>query len=294
MRIWTVIRSLIAIPFFVLLSGQALAQPYPDSWYEPYPAFRIIGPLYGVGLKDLQVFLITTDEGHILINTGMEDSTVNIRENMESLGFRLEDIRILLTTQSHVDHTAALAEIKSISGARMLATQLDARVLEDGGISDPHFGGEAMFTPIEVDQIIQQGDIIELGDVRLTVHEHPGHTEGSSSYTFTVNENGRDYKVAILNMGSINAGKKMLHEPTYPGVARDFAFTYAAQKTLEVDIWTGAHASHYQLHDKYTPGQAYDPDTFVDPKGLLRQVDMLETIYLEQMAEEQQIVGYPQ
>jgi len=274
------------------LTLQVNAQNYPPAWTNPFPAFRIIGPLYGVGTEDLQAFLITTDEGHILINTGIDGSLAQIRDNMASLGFRLEDIRILLAQQAHFDHTAELADIKAISGARMLATKLDGRVLEDGGLSDPHFGGEVSFTPIKVDQIIKEGDVIELGDVRLTVHEHPGHTEGSSSYTFVVNENGKDYKVAILNMGTINAGKRMVDEPTYPGVAKDFAYTYASQKTLEVDVWVAAHAAQYHLHDKYKPGQPYSPDTFVDPDGLVRDVERLEALYLEQLSEEQKKTGY--
>lgn len=274
----------------IALPGQA--QNYPPSWTAPFPPFRIIGPLYGVGTEDLQAFLITTGDGHILINTGLEGSIDIIRDNMATLGFAMADIRILLTQQAHFDHTADLADIKALSGARMLATEPDARVLADGGFSDPHFGGEVSFKPVQVDQVIRQGDIIELGEVKLTVHEHPGHTEGSSSYTFVVNEGGRDYRVAILNMGTINDGKRLVDEPTYPGVAKDFAWTYASQKALPVDIWVGAHAGQYGLHDKYTPGQAYSPDTFVDPDGLVKSVEGLEAAFLRQLAEEQARTGY--
>ncbi|MEQ8952565.1 MAG: subclass B3 metallo-beta-lactamase, partial [Gammaproteobacteria bacterium] len=239
------------------------------------------------------VFLITTDEGHILINTGLEESIDNIRDNMAALGFRLEDVRILLTQQAHWDHTAALADIKELTGAQMLATPLDARILEDGGFSDPHFGGEESFKPVRVDRIIREGDIIELGEIRLKVHEHPGHTEGSSSYSFVVNENGRDYRVGILNMGTINPGKKLVEDPTYPGVAKDFAYTYASQQAMEVDIWVAAHNGQYNLHDKWQPGQAYNPDDFVDPYGLLRAVQRLENTYMEQLADEQRRTVYP-
>lgn len=257
-----------------------------EDWTRSHPGFRVIGNLYGVGTYDLSVFLITTDEGHILINTGLEDSTAQIRENMAAFGFDLEDVRILLTQQAHWDHTAALAEIKDISGAEMWATPKDARVLEDGGFSDPHFGGRQTFVPVEVDRIINEGDVIELGDVSLTVHEHPGHTEGSSSYSMTVSEAGREYRVLIANMGTINPGKKMYVEPTYPGVGDDFARTYASQKAMDVDVWVAAHNSQYNMHDKWQPGQAYDPDTFVDPEGFVAAVERLETIYLEQVADE--------
>jgi len=102
------------------LAGPVAAQP--DGWARPFPGHRVIGNLYAVGTYDLAVFLVTSDEGHFLINTGLEDSIPLIRENIESLGFRLEDVRVLLQMQAHWDHTAALAQIKEAVGAEMWAT----------------------------------------------------------------------------------------------------------------------------------------------------------------------------
>lgn len=257
-----------------------------DAWTQSFPGHRVIGNLYSVGTYDLSVFLITSDAGHILINTGLENSTAQIRDNIEALGFELEDVSILLTQQAHWDHAAALAEIKQITGAQMWATMDDARVLEDGGFSDPHFGGQQSFEPVAVDRIIKQDDVIELGEIRLTVHEHPGHTEGSSSYSMVVQEGGREYKVLIANMGSVNAGKRLAVDPTYAGVAADFAHTFTEQKSLEVDVWVAAHASQYGLHDKWQPGQSYNPDTFVDPDGYLEAVESHEKLFLQALAAE--------
>lgn len=258
----------------------------PESWSAPFPGHQVVGNLYYVGTADLGVFLVTSDDGHILINTGLADSTALIRDNVESLGFYLKDIKILLTMQAHWDHAAALAEIKKISGAAMWATTDDARLLEDGGFSDPLFGGKETFKPVKVDKIISEGEVIALGDTRLQVYEHPGHTEGSSSYSMQVRENGRDYKVVIANMNTI-AGKKLANEPTYAGIANDFAETFSKQKNMDVDIWVAAHASQYGLHNKYKPGQLYSPDTFVDPEGFLMMVEGLEAVYQKQLAEEQ-------
>jgi metallo-beta-lactamase class B len=259
-----------------------------EAWTRPFPGHRVIGNLYAVGTYDLAVFLITSDDGHILINTGLDDSTAMIRESIDSLGFRLEDVEILLQMQSHWDHTAALAEIKESTGAVMWATEADAPVLEDGGFSDPHFGGRESFTPVAVDKIIGHGEVIKLGDIRLTVMETPGHTAGSSSYLMQVQEDGRDYAVAIANMGTINPGKQLVVDPTYPGVSDDFATTFSSQKAWDVDVWVAAHGSQYGLHDKYEPGQAYSPETFVDPDGFLAAVERLEQAYLEQLATERQ------
>ena len=125
----------------------------PSQWLQTHPAFRVIGNLYGVGGVDLASYLITSDDGHILINTGIEGSLKDIEENIATLGFDIADVKILLSMQSHFDHTADLALIREITGAKMYATKKDARVLEDGGLSDPHFGGLETFRPITVDKI---------------------------------------------------------------------------------------------------------------------------------------------
>ncbi len=259
-----------------------------EGWTRPFPGHRVIGNLYAVGTYDLGVFLIASAEGHILINTGLENSTAAIRGNIESVGFRLEDVKILLTMQAHWDHTAALAEIKEITGAQMWATAGDARVLEDGGFSDPHFGGRVSFRPVKVDKVLADREVIELGSIRLKVIETPGHTEGSSSYSMTLTEDGRDYSVVIANMGTINQGKRLLVDPTYPGVADDFAKTFRRQRAMDVDVWVAAHGSQYGLHRKYRPGDPYSPDTFVDPDGFQAAVKRLEGLYLKQLAAERQ------
>ena len=279
------LRNLVVVGCLVGMTSISLGAQNP-AWTQRFPGHRVVGNLYAVGTYDLAVFLITSEDGHILINTGLEDSTPLIRENIESLGFQLEDVQILLQMQSHWDHTAALAEIKQLTGAAMWATEADAPVLEDGGFSDPHFGGRESFAPVTVDKIIADGEVIELGDIRLTVMDTPGHTAGSSSYLMRVREDGRDYSVAIANMGTINPGKKLIVEPTYPGVSDDFASTFRNQKALTVDVWVAAHGSQYGLHDKYEAGQAYSPETFVDPTGFVAAVERLEQAYLAQLADE--------
>ena len=260
----------------------------PQDWTRPFPGHRVIGNLYAVGTYDLGVFLVTSDEGHILINTALEDSVPLIRRNIETVGFRIEDVKILLTMQAHWDHTAALAEIKQMTGAEMWATAGDAPVLEDGGFSDPHFGGRVSFRPVKVDKILADGEVIELGSTRLKLIESPGHTAGSSSYSMTVSENGRNYSVVIANMGTINRGKRLVVDPTYPGVADDFAKTFRRQKAMEIDVWVAAHGSQYGLHDKFKAGDPYSPDTFVDPAGFLAAVQRLEALYLRQLEKERQ------
>lgn len=279
-------QRLVAACCLVLVAAAPLAAQ-PDGWTRPFEGHRVIGDLYYVGTYDLAAFLVTSRDGHFLINTGLEDSVPLIRESIESLGFRLEDVKVLLTTQAHWDHTAALAEIKEITGAEMWATAGDAPVLEDGGFSDPHFGGRESFPPVAVDRIIEDGEVLELGRTRLEVLASPGHTAGSVSYTMAVYENGVDYDVIIANMATINEGKRLVVDPTYPGMADDLAETFRRQKALNIDVWVASHGGQYNLHDKYEPGQRYHPDTFVDPDGFQAEVERLEQLYLDQIAAEQ-------
>ncbi len=268
----------------LLIVGSAGAQP--EEWSRPFPGHRIVGDLYSVGTWDLGCFLIVSDEGHVLVNSGLEDSTAMIRANVESLGFRLEDVRVLLTMQAHWDHAAALAEIREIAGAEMWATAGDAPLLESGGLEDPLFGGELGFRAVPVDRILKDGEVVRLGAIRLTVVETPGHTVGSSTYLMTTSDGGREYRVALANLGSINPGTGLRIDATYPGIADDYEKTFRRQKAMEVDVWVAAHASQYGLHDKFQPGDPHDPERFVDPEGFEEAVRRYERLYEEALAAE--------
>jgi len=228
------------------------------------------------------------DEGHILINTGVYDSADMIRASVESLGFEFDDIEILLTTQAHWDHVADLAEIKRRTGARLFAHEDDVPVLEDGGNSDFRFpeGRGTFFEPVSVDRALQHGDTIELGGTVLTLHHHPGHTKGASSFTFDTEDGGRTYSVLVVNMGSVNNGVELLNMPGYPEIAEDYAATFAAQKALSADVWVSSHGRHYDLYDKFMPGDSYDPQRFADPEGYIAKIEEYEQLYLRQLATE--------
>jgi metallo-beta-lactamase class B len=273
----------------LLFASVATAQvPQNPDWRRPFPPFQLIGNVYWVGTHDLSTYLITTDAGHILINTGFTETLPQIQSGVEQLGFAFDDVEILLATHAHFDHVAGLAELKRLTGARMMMSEADAVLLEDGGKSDFRFGDDpgAHFEPVTVDRRLKDQDTVVLGNVTLTAHHHPGHTKGATSYTLTVREGGRDYRVVIANMGSINPGVTVSGMPKYPTIGDDYARTFAAQKALPVDVFLASHASQFRLHDKYQPGDTYDPNRFVDPEGYRAEVERLEKIYLEQLARE--------
>lgn len=281
------LRLLIALIVFGILIPSSVSCSTADEWRKPFPAHRIVGNVYYVGTNDLACYLITSKAGHILINTGLADSTPIIRKSVADLGFRFEDIKILLTMQAHFDHVAAMAQIQRLTGAKMLATEGDAPVLADGGKSDYHFGRLHWFAPVHVDGRLKDGEVIRLGDTALTVHLTPGHTKGSVTYTTEVSDGGRTYRVVIANIGSINPGVRLVGNAKYPEIARDYAHAFDVQKALPCDVFLAAHASQYGLHDKYRAGAAYNPTAFVDPEGYHRAVEGAERNYLTQLAQEQ-------
>jgi metallo-beta-lactamase class B len=277
-----------ALVLSLCLCASAFAQQRNPDWTRPIPPIRLIGNVYWVGTYDLSTYLITTDEGHIVINTGFAETVPQITAGIEQLGFDVDDVEILLATHAHADHVAGLAELKRLTGAKMWMSEADAVLLEDGGKSDFRFGDgvNTSFEPVTVDRRLKDRDTIALGGVTLTAHHHPGHTKGATSYTLTVREGGRDYRVIIANLPGINAGVTVSGMPKYPTIAEDYSRTFAAQKDLSVDVFLASHAAQFGLHEKYRPGEAYDPNRFVDPEGYRAAVERLEGIFRDQLARE--------
>lgn len=253
-----------------------------------FPPFRILGNLYYVGDDDLASYLIVTPQGSILINTGFEYSVPEIRSRIKTLGFRFSDIKILLVTHAHSDHAAGMATIKKLTGAKMLAMEQEAELLETGGKTDYLFGSNGWFPPVKVDRTFKDGGKIELGGAVLTAYLTPGHTKGSTSYTFDIAENGRTYHVLLANMGSINPGTVLFHNHEYPNIAEDYASTYRILRELPCDVFLTSHASQFGLFAKYHPGQAYNPDRFLDHGIYMRVIDREERAFQEQLEEEQE------
>jgi metallo-beta-lactamase class B len=270
-----------------LTSTLALAQQDPN-WTKPFPPFKILGNIYWVGTYDLSTYLITTPQGDILINSGLVSTVPEIKAGVEKLGFKMSDVKIITATHGHFDHVAGMAELKRMTGAKLMISAPDAELLETGGKADFRFGDtlSARFEPVKVDQTFKDGDTISLGGTVLTAHHHPGHTKGATSFTLDVTENGKTYKVIIANLGSINPGVNVAGMPKYPGITADYAKTFAAQKAMNIDVFLASHASQFRLHDKYKPGDPYDPNRFVDPKGFHDSVERLEKVYLAQLAKD--------
>ena len=252
----------------------------PEVWSKEYEPFRIVGNLYYVGTYDLACYLITTPKGNILINTGLSSSAAVIKANIVTLGFQVSDIKILLTTQARYDHLGAMASIKEATRAIMMINEKDAGVLNDGGASDYALAvNGSTFPPIKPDRLLHDREVIEIGDMKVVMLHHPGHTKGSSSFIFDVKDEKRTYKVLIANMPTIVTDKKLSAVPGYPDITKDYAYTLDAMKKLTFDIWVSSHASEFGLHSKHQPDDAYNPAAFIDRKGYDAKLDALQSAF---------------
>ena len=262
----------------ILFSGVITKAQHPE-WSAPYEPFRIAGNLYYVGTYDLACYLIVTSSGNILINTGLDDSADMITKNIEKLGFKPADIKILLTTQAHYDHLGAMAAIQRLTGAKMMVDRGDSAVVADGGKSDHILDNS--FAPVKVSRVLRDKETIKLGDVSLVMLHHLGHTKGSCSYLFTVRDSSRSYRVLIANMPTIVTSKKFSEETSYPQISSDYAYTLREMKKLKFDLWVASHASQFDLHSKRKPGDKYNPAIFADRKGYDESLRELEADYLK-------------
>lgn len=262
---------------FAIAQNTTSSLPSPADWSRPYQPFQVAGNLYYVGTYDLACYLITTPRGHILINTGLESSASLIKSNVESLGFKFSDIKILLTTQAHYDHLGAMAAIKKMTGARMMVDAADSAVVADGGNSDYEFGGKGhLFEPVRVDRSLHDGDTVKLGAMNVVMLHHPGHTKGSCSYLFDVNDKQRSYRVLLVNMPTIITDRDLTGIDAYPSMTEDYKYTFGALKRLTFDLWVSSHASQFDMHAKHKPGDKYRPAAFSDRIGYDKEVTDLQ------------------
>src|SRR5262249_47309805 len=164
-------------------------------------------------------YLITTPAGHFLLNTGYESTAPIILDNIQTLGFHLGDVKIMINGQAHFDHVAAQSAIQQWTGARIYSSAPDAGFLESGGKTDPRFGKEYTFPPVKVHHIVEDGEKVTLGGVTLVAHLTPGHTAGCTTWTMTVTDSGKSYEVVFVGGTSINPGVHLVGSPTYPHIA---------------------------------------------------------------------------
>lgn len=259
----------------------------PADWYEPFPAHQVIGNVYYVGSKDLATYLITTPEGHILINSGFDRTVPLIQRSVESLGFKMTDVKVLLASHAHSDHVAGLARLQKLTGAKVSVMRGDDPVIASGG------KGQYLYTashwePCQVDRVLKDRDEIKLGGVTLTARWTPGHTRGCTTWTWKVEDGGKKYDVVVIGSPNVNPGYQLVNNKAYPEIAGDFARTFEILKSLPCDVFLGAHGSYYGMVERHARLKKGKTNPFVNPRGYREYVALKERTFRKTLAEQQE------
>ncbi len=262
----------------LLLAGFASAQTkQATDWNKPFPPHKVIGNLYYVGSEQLASFLITTPEGHILINSDFETTVPVIRAAVEKLGFKFTDIKILLGSHAHGDHMEGDALVKELTAARVMAMDQDVpalRKMMPGNKAHP------------IDKILHDGEEVKLGGATLVAHLTAGHTKGCTTWTMKIQDGGKSYDVVILGSIGVNPGYILVNNKDYPQIADDYVRSFKVLRALPCDIFLGAHGTFYGLKEKYAKLESGGPNPFIDPAGFKAHLDLQEKNFKARLDEQ--------
>ena len=270
-----------------LLSCAALAHSqtgwavYQDL--RPLEPFRIVGNVYYVGSDDVTSYLFVTPKGNILLDSGPKEMVPLVKRNIEKLGFKLSDVKIILNSHAHYDHAAGIADIRRMTGARFLASKGDSPLLERGGKDDPQFGNRFLFEPIKPDEIFGNGKKITLGGITLTASITPGHTKGCTTWTTTVRDGDRSLNVLFVCSVS-SPGYKLVNNAGYPDIEADYLRSFDWFRNAKVDVFLGSHAAFFDLEGKMKllkSGSKTNP--FIDPEGYKKYIAENENEFKEKL-----------
>ncbi len=230
------------------------------------PAFNIIDDVYYVGSTEVGSHLVTSGEGHLLIDTCNPGDGPCILSGIRMLGFKPGDIKYIVTTHGHHDHVGGTKMIAEETGAKTCVGEADVEAVEKGSTTRAGLMGFATFS---VDKKLEDGDIIALGDKEIQVTHTLGHTPGCISIGFNVNHRGRPHYVFLFGGAGLNVFEEMnLKRGIYGGTVQQFGRTLDRLDTLSVDVWLGSHPNQNDTFGKLELLQkGVEPNPYIDPSG---------------------------
>lgn len=273
------------------LAAQELPRLMPDDLFRRnigeqgdmdrrFPPHRVMDNLYYVGTASLASFLITTPQGHILVNSCFDRTVPLIQQSVEELGLDFEDIRIVLGSHAHGDHMQGDGLVKEMTGAQVMVMAEDVPLLHPGGDTSAH----------PIDRVLRDGDTVTLGGQTLTAHLTPGHTPGCTSWEIELEEGGESYTALINCSIGVNPNYQLWQNPDRPGIVDEYRYSHAKLRSLDIDVPLGSHPGIYNLAAKYGRiGQT--PNPFIDPEGYLYEIAINEQAMTLRLEEQRRAAG---
>jgi metallo-beta-lactamase class B len=266
------------------------------EWNQPQRPFRVYGNTYYVGTHGLSAILVTSPRGHVLIDGALPQSAPRILANVRALGFRLEDIRLILNSHTHFDHAGGIAAVQRASGARVAATAASARVLERGasGTDDPQYGLIPSFPAVRGPvQVVADGETVHVGDLALTAHATPGHTPGGTTWTWRSCEGDRCLDLVYADSQTPVSADDFYftRSTTYPTALADFARSAAVLDHLSCDILLTPHPGASDLWERVAARVAGNADALVDRGACARYAATARDALARRVADERAKLG---
>lgn len=258
---------------------------------EIFPPHRVAGNLYYVGSRNISCYLVATDEGHVLINSGFEETVPLIRASVEKLGFKMKDVKILLSSHAHSDHVAGLASLQEITGAQVFAMKGDDKVISSGG-KGQYLYSDARWQPCHVDRVLKDKATVKIGGAVLVARKTAGHTRGCTTWTYAVKDGGKTLNAVIVGSPNVNPGYQLVGNQSYKKIAQDYELGFAVLKKLPCDIFLGAHGKYYGMLSKY---EAWIKDqaknAFIDPDGYKAYISERQSAFAAKLAEQKELAA---
>ena len=227
-----------------------------------FPAHKVIGNVYYVGTRTLSSYLITTPEGHILLNSTYERNVRTIEKSVTQLGFRFADVRIVLGTHAHGDHQEGDALVKELTGAQVMVMREDVPALETirpGGKAHP------------IDRTLRDGEVVTIGGTSLSAHLTAGHTRGCTTWTMRAQEGGRSFNVVFACSYRAPAN-------VTPAIEAEFRRTFKVLRSLPCDVPLGDHPAQYNMTAKHSRLKAGAPNPFIDAANCWLEAEIQEAM----------------
>lgn len=271
--------SPVLIGLLLLTQGESRLQPDPPidcgacaGWNRAHEPFRIFGNTYYVGVGGLSSLLVVSDDGLILLDGGLPQSAPLIDENIRKLGFRTEDVRIIVNSHEHFDHAGGIAALQRASGATVVSSPVGAGALRDGmpSAEDPQFAYGDGFAPVVNVRAVEDGETVSVGDQSITVHFTPGHTPGGTSWTWRSCEGSRCLNMVYADsLTAVSApGYRFTGDATHPPIVERLRKSIAIVAELPCDVMVSTHPEFSNLFEKLERRESgADADALIDENG---------------------------